>query len=44
LLQLVFRQGRTDAEAYAAQPVQPDEFTSDVDALSWDADGWEGVG
>lgn len=44
LLQLVFRQGRTDVEAYAAQPVQPDEFTSDVDALSWDADGWEGVG
>jgi hypothetical protein len=44
LLQLVFRQGRTDAEAYAAQPVRPDEFSSADDALAWDADGWEGVG
>jgi hypothetical protein len=44
LLQLASRQGRTDAEAYAAQPVQPDEFTTGDDALAWDADGWEGVG
>lgn len=44
LLHLVFRQSRTDAEAYAAQPVQPDEFVSDDEALAWDAEGWEGVG
>lgn len=44
LLHLVFRQGRTDGDAYASQPVQPDEFSSTDDALAWDADGWDGVG
>ena len=44
LLQLVIRRGKSDAEAYAAQPVGDDEFSSDEDPLSWDADGWENVG
>jgi hypothetical protein len=44
LLHLVLRQGKTDAEAYAALPVQPDEFSSADEALGWDADGWDGVG
>ena len=30
-----------DADAYRAAPPKPDEFGSDDDALSWDADGWE---
>jgi hypothetical protein len=44
LLRLAFRQGHTDADAYAAQPPTPDEMGSDEDALGWDAEGWEGVG
>lgn len=44
LLRLAFRQGQTDAEAYAAQPTTPDEFGSEEDALGWEAEGWEGVG
>jgi hypothetical protein len=42
LLRLAFRQGSTDADAYAAQPVTPDEFGSDDDPLAWEAEGWEG--
>lgn len=44
LLRLVLRRGKSDAEAYAAQPVREDEFSSDEDPLSWDAEGWEDVG
>ncbi len=44
LLRLVLRRGNSDAEAYAAQPVREDEFSSDEDPLSWDAEGWEDVG
>ena len=39
--------GRPNSEvdrAYEAQPVGRDEFSTDTDALSWDADGWEAVG
>ena len=43
LLQLVLRRGKRDAEAYAARPVREDEFSSDEDPLSWDAEGWEDV-
>ena len=33
---------RSDAEAYAAQPVGPDEFsTGDDDPMAWDAEGWD---
>jgi hypothetical protein len=44
LLRLAFRESGTDADAYAAQPVTPDEFGSDDDALAWEAEGWEGIG
>jgi hypothetical protein len=44
LLRLAFRQDSTDADAYAAQPVTPDEFGSDDDALAWEPEGWEGIG
>jgi hypothetical protein len=44
LLRLAFRQGHTDADAYAAEPPTADEFGGDEDALGWDAEGWEGVG
>lgn len=43
LHQLVFRLVTTEAEAYAAQPVQFDEFASDDEALAGDADGWDSV-
>jgi hypothetical protein len=29
------------AAAYQGTPPLPDEFSTDDDALSWDADGWE---
>ncbi len=44
LLRLVLRRGNSDAEGYAARPVRADEFSSDEDPLSWDAEGWEDVG
>jgi hypothetical protein len=44
LLRLVFRQSRTDAAAYAAEPVRQDELGSEDDALAWEAEGWEGIG
>jgi len=44
LLRLVLRRGKSDAEAYSARPVREDEFLSDEDPLSLDADGWENVG
>jgi len=30
-----------DAAAYADAPVGTDEFSSEDEALAWDADGWE---
>ena len=30
-----------DAAAHAAHPVDPDEVTSDDEALSWDGEGWD---
>ena len=33
--------GGVDAESYAASPPGADEFSSDEDALAWDADGWD---
>jgi hypothetical protein len=35
---------RTDAEAYAAQPLSADEFSSDEEALAWEGDGWDEKG
>ncbi len=44
LLRLVIRRDGSDAAAYLAQKVRDDEFSSDDDLLSWDAEGWEDVG
>ena len=41
---LTSRPGSDAVDAYDAQPPGPDEFSADHDPLSWDADGWEGVG
>ena len=32
---------RTDAQAYQAIPVAPEEFATTEDPLAWDAEGWE---
>jgi hypothetical protein len=35
---------RTDADAYLAQPIKPDEFgQASDDPLAWDAEGWEDI-
>lgn len=31
----------TDAQTYTRQPLFDDEFSSDEDNLSWNAEGWE---
>jgi hypothetical protein len=31
----------SDATAYANEPVGADEFSSDDESLTWDADGWD---
>jgi hypothetical protein len=44
LFRLALGQGRTDAQAYAAQSPRDDEFFSDEDSLVWEAEGWEEIG
>jgi hypothetical protein len=44
LFRLALGQERTDAQAYVANPPRDDEFLSDEDHLSWEAEGWEDVG
>jgi hypothetical protein len=44
LLQLILSQGLSEAQAYAVKLPRCDEFSSDEDGLSWDADDWEGIG
>lgn len=39
LLQLILKQGLSDAQVYAVKPPRYDEFSSDEDGLSWEADG-----
>jgi len=34
----------SDAQMYHVSPPKPDEFQTDDDSLSWDADGWENIG
>ncbi len=44
LAKMVLRSAAEDGEDYAAYadaPVGPDEFSSEHESLSWDADGWE---
>ena len=45
LAKLAFRAatGDSDAAAYRASPPTSDEFGAENDALSWDAEGWEGI-
>jgi hypothetical protein len=33
-----------DSQVYRLIPPGKDEFSADDDALSWDSDGWDGVG
>lgn len=45
LLRLInVRAGVDQRDAYRALPPARDEFSSDEDPLSWDAEGWENVG
>ena len=44
LLRLIKAPVGSDATAYRAVPPDADEFSSDEEHLSWDADGWENVG
>lgn len=41
LLRLIAAKQESDSSLYAAMPPKPDEFGSDDDQLSWDAQGWE---
>jgi hypothetical protein len=45
LAKLAFRaatqSGSLDADAYRSAPPLADEFSSEEDPLSWEADGWE---
>lgn len=36
--------GGSAAGIYAAIPPSADEFSSDVEPLAWDGDGWENLG
>ena len=45
LLRLIsLRPAADDRDAYLALPPRHDEFSSDADPLTWDFDGWEGIG
>ncbi len=45
LLRLIsLRPSGSDRDAYRAVPPGNGEFSSDTDALAWDADGWENIG
>ena len=44
LIRIALSQGFSDVQAYAAQPAGDEEFAGDDDVLSWDAEGWEGIG
>jgi hypothetical protein len=38
---LARNQGLDDGQTYAAMPPRDEQFSSDDDALSWEAEGWE---
>lgn len=45
LLRLISsRSAESAAAAYRDAPVSKDEFSSDIEPLSWDGGGWEEVG
>ena len=37
------REPSADATAYGTAPPRPDEFSSDDEALAWEAEGWENL-
>ena len=44
LFRLITGPAGADAAAYRAVPPARDEFSTDEDPLSWEAEGWENVG
>jgi hypothetical protein len=44
LLRLIALSEGTDASVYRSVPPSPDEFSSDEEALGWEAEGWEDFG
>ena len=42
-LRAASRDPSTDGQAYLTTPTGPDEFGSDDDPLSWEAEGWESL-
>ena len=41
---LSVRPGADEGDAYRTVPLTREEFSSDEEPLSWDAEGWEDVG
>ena len=41
LLQLIASQQGSDASMYRSMPASREEFSTDDEALAWDAEGWE---
>jgi hypothetical protein len=44
LLRLIALQQGSDASMYESIPASAEEFSTDGEALAWDAEGWEGLG
>lgn len=44
LLRLIHAGRVNERDAYKTLPMARDEFSSDEEPLSWDAEGWENVG
>ena len=45
LLRLIgTRPATDDRQAYGAAPPRDEEFSTDEEPLSWDAEGWENIG
>jgi hypothetical protein len=44
LLRLIASQQGSDASVYTSTPTSRDEFSADDEPLTWDAEGWEGLG
>jgi hypothetical protein len=44
LLRLIASQPGSDASMYRSMPALREEFSTDDEALTWDAEGWEDLG
>jgi len=44
LLRLIALQQGSDASVYRSMPASREEFLTDDEALTWDAEGWEDLG